>query len=496
MDQTRSELEQALAETVEAVIDFLESSRSADSSVTDRLEPDQIRAAIDLDLPEDGTPLTELVPFLRSYLKHSTKTGHVRFLNQLFGGIDAPGLLAELVTAAGNTSMYTYEVAPVATIMEKDLVQRMSRMVGFEDGEGILVTGGSNANLMAMLYARHRHNPDARHDGIGDTRYDAFVSEEAHYSLLIAANLLGIGANSVVQVESDDHGRMIPEKLDEAIERSKMAGRTPFFVAATAGTTVLGAFDPLPRIAAIARHHGIWMHVDGAWGAPIVFSEKHRHLIHGCHLADSFAWDAHKLMGVPLTCTAILLREKGQLSSAVASSGTEYIYHDNPSETQDLGPMSIACGRKVDSLKLWLAWKHHGVRGYEKRIDKLMQLAGDTRRKIDAHPRLELMAEPSYLNLCFRYVPTRSASAAEVDELNRRARDRMAEAGQALVNYAYIGDRVTIRLVLPNVDLTLDVLEGVLEDLVETAMELEGTLLGPAGTVDDSAAGDTHSRAG
>jgi len=474
-----------LARTVDLVTDYLRTSAVPDAPVSDRLTPDELREAMDLGLPDEGSSFSELLPVIASYLKHTTRTASRRFLNQLFSGFDLPGVVGEIVSAASNTSMYTYEVAPVATVMEKELIARMARMAGFDSGEGVFVNGGSNANMVAMLCARHRNDADAKSAGLRGRRLVAFVSDQAHYSLLIAANLLGIGTDNVVRVRSDHLGRMIPGELVQAIERARSEGGEPFFVGATAGTTVLGAFDPLVPIAEVARRQGTWLHVDGAWGAPVLFSDRHRGLLEGIERADSFAWDAHKLMAVPLLCTALLVREPGTLVEVCSSEGTDYIYHDNPEETNDLGPMSLQCGRKVESLKLWLAWKYHGASGYGRRIDHLMELAAATRRRIDGEPRLELMAEPSFLNLCFRYLPEACATPSQVDAFNRSIRDRLAESGRALVNYAHLGDRVTIRLVLPNAELTEADLAALLEDIVATGRAVEDGRHGTGADPDD-----------
>ena len=460
-----SEVESAFRRTTDLALDWLRTSADPAEPVSACVPPDRLREILDLDLPAEGTALADLMPAIEAYFEYATRTGSPHFLNQLFGGQDAAGMLGEVVSAVTNTSMYTYEVAPVATILETELVRQMTKLVGFPGGEGLFVTGGSNANMVAMLCARQRIDAAAKRRGLRGHRYTAFVSEQAHYSFLTAANLLGIGTESVVRIPSDGAGRMIPAALDEAIQRDREDGGSPFFVGATAGTTVLGAFDPLEPIAEIARRHEVWMHVDGAWGAPVLFSEKLRSKVAGAELADSFAWDAHKLMGVPLLCTAILLREHGSLRAACSSAGTEYIYHDNPEDSRDLGPLSLACGRKVDALKLWLAWKHHGVQGYAQRVEHLVALAQDARRYIDRHPRLEMMADPEFLNLCFRYVPEADGlTDDEVDALNVRIRDRLAGSGRALVNYADLEGRVTIHLVLPNADLRLEQVVSLLEE--------------------------------
>jgi len=475
---SHAEVEAAFRRTIDLALEYLRESADPAEPVSTAIPPDRLRELLDLDLPAEGTELARLLPVIESYFEHATRTGSPLFLNQLFSGQEPAGMLGEIVSAVTNTSMYTFEAAPVATILETELIRRMAKLVGFRDGEGLFVTGGSNANMVAMLCARQRIDAASKRRGLSGRRYTAFVSEQAHYSFLTAANLLGIGTESVVQVASDATGRMIPSELDDAIRRDRDDGGSPFFVGATAGTTVLGAFDPLEPIAQIARRHDVWMHVDGAWGAPVLFSEKLRSRLAGAELADSFAWDAHKLMGVPLLCTAILLRERGALRSACSSAGTEYIYHDNPDDSRDLGPLSLACGRKVDALKLWLAWKHHGVEGYARRVEHLVALAEETRRYLDAHPRFEMMAEPSFLNLCFRYVPeAEDLTPAQVDDLNVRIRDRLAASGRALINYANHDDRVTIRLVLPNPTLDLEQVVSLLEEFAE---------LGRATEVDDA----------
>ena len=174
---------------------------------------------------------------------------------------------------------------------------------------------------------------------------------------------------------------MRPEALDAAIYASKAEGAVPFFVGATAGTTVLGAFDPIEAIADICEQHGLWFHIDGAWGGSALMSDKLRHLLAGCERADSFAWDQHKMMGLPLVCSTILFRQRGLLAQMNHVGGSDYIFHETGVET-DLGPLSLQCGRRVDALKLWLAWKDKGDAGWGRMVDSYMELADYLESKI------------------------------------------------------------------------------------------------------------------
>ena len=391
-----------LNKAVAILVKYLESKWYPDTKVVNYQTANVLKEKLDLTLPDDGVALEELIPVVESYLQYSVRTGSTQFFNLLFSGYSIPGILAEMVTSAINTTMHTYEVAPVATLMEIELIKKLNSLVGFNEGEGLMVTGGSNANMIGMLCGRHQVLPEAKFKGLGNHQLLAFVSEQSHYSYSKAANLLGIGIENLVKIKSDVDGRMIPEALEATIQQSLSEEKTPFFVGATAGTTVLGAFDPLPSLAEITKKYGLWLHVDGAWGAPVLFSDKHKHLLAGSELVDSFTWDAHKLMGVPLICSAILVKEKGILSKACSGGGTDYLFHDDENESYNLGQMSLQCGRKVDALKLWLCWKYYGKKGYQKQIDNLFELANYATEYIRNSDNLELITEPKFLNICFR----------------------------------------------------------------------------------------------
>ena len=351
--------------------------------------------------------------------------------------------------------MTLYESAPVALLMEQEIIAAFNKLIGFDAGEGLMVTGGSNGNLIAMLCGRNRYLPQAKSQGLKDNCLVAFVSDQSHFSFLKAANVLGVGIKNIIKIKSDFQGRMIPEELEVAIKASYEAEKTPFFVGATAGTSVLGAFDPILSIAQITQKYNLWLHIDGAWGGPVLFSQKHKHLLAGSNLADSFSWDAHKLMGVPLICSVFLAKEKGILSQTCSSYGTDYV-HDQENSTNDYNPvqMSLQCSRRVDSLKLWLSWQTHGYLGYEKMINHLFDLAKYTTEYIRNCKYLELMVEPEFLNICFRYNPSDdSISLNLLDQINIEIRNHLLHSGETFVNYAHYKDRVVIRLILTNLNL-------------------------------------------
>ncbi|MCK4338207.1 MAG: glutamate decarboxylase [Candidatus Aminicenantes bacterium] len=452
------------------ITDYLKETEWDGTPVVNQLSPEKLKKKIDLTLNPKGCTLDELYQFIDSYLKYSVRTGHKQFFNQFWSGFTLPGFLGDLFTSLTNTSMYTYEAAPVATLIETFLIQKMGALIGYSSPDGLFGTGGSNGNLMGMMIARNRMYPDLKKKGVqSGQNCVAFVSDQAHYSFDKAANILGIGTDQVIKVTSDEQGRMIPEELDRMIRKTKESGRTPFFIAATAGTTVKGAFDPCDKISKIAQQYKIWFHVDGSLGGSVLLSPKHRHMLKGCEGSDSFVWNPHKMMGLPLICSAFIVKKKGNLARAFSTSGADYLFHD-ASSTYDLGLKSLQCGRKVDALKLWLSWKYYGDEVYAERIDKLFELSAYAEKIINAHPNLELMAYRSSVNICFRYS---SPGIHDLNIFNLRLREDLAKRGKSMVNYAHIGKDLAIRFVIFNHESEKEDIDHFFDNVLQTALSLQ-----------------------
>lgn len=473
-----AESERDLLERVFALILEERATSGKRASIAPYREPSDLRERLDIRIPEEGLSDSELIEAIRRYLDGSIDTGNPRFLNQLFAGFNPPAFAGEIIAALRNTSMYTYEVAPAATLIELELINKMGGLVGYDRAEGTFVTGGSNANLLAMVLARNAAAPDVKWHGYGDTpAMTLFVSEQSHYSFEQAAHLLGIGIANVRKIETDGDGRMIPDRLEAAIVASKEAGELPFFVGATAGTTVLGSFDPLPAIADIAEAHDLWFHVDGSWGGPVVLSRKWRHLIEGCERSNSFGWTPHKLMNVPLVCSVLLIQEPNTLrpNLNLTEAAAEYLFHDGDEDNCDLGRKSLQCGRRVDVLKLWFSWLSHGDRGYEERINRLFELTEYVERRVTEADDFELVAPVQSLNVCFRYLPS---GDGDIDQINLDARNRLKAEGHTLVNYSTVDGKVAFRLVVANPDLTREDLDSVLDGIRAAAESLQPERVG------------------
>jgi glutamate decarboxylase len=420
-------------------------------------------ADVDLSLQKaESVDIESLKKAVELILDFSVKTSHPMFFNQLFAGTDEVAVVGDILTTILNTSGYTYEVAPVVTLIENSVIEKMGTLAGFGDNTGgILCPGGSIANMIALQVARYNAFPEMRATGVRNLPpMVAFTSKHSHYSLGKSAVMLGLGTDHMVKVAVDPQGRMIPAELRKAVVEWKEKGFCPVFVNATAGTTVVGAFDPFDEIADIAEEFGMWFHVDGAWGGSILFSQTHKGVMKGSERADSMTWDPHKFMGIPQQCSAFITRHKGILHDC-NQCNAQYLFQSDKLYTElDMGDSTFYCGRHVDCIKLWLAWKATGDSGYEARVDHAIELAQYVVSQVKARDNFSLAYEPSPLtNVCFWYGPPEANLAPQI-------KAQMQETGSAMVGYQPLDDKPNFfRLVLMNPEVTKEDMDRLLDNI-------------------------------
>lgn len=434
---------------------------------------DELREILQLHECKDGAEWTQLFWWVEKYLEYSVKTNHSNFVNRMWVGANLPSIVGEMVAAASNTSSCTYESAPVATLMEKYMIKEMLDLVGFENGEGLMTTGSSNANMLAMLSARNEMLPTAKTDGLpGATDILGFVSADAHYSMDKAANILGLGTNRLIKIPVTSTGEMDTDILAEELKRSEENGGQPFFVGLTAGTTVRGAYDSIRQLLELRQQYQFWLHVDGAWGGAVVVSEilRDRYLA-GIEEVDSFTFDFHKMLGTSLMCNVFLINNRlHTLGNVCSAGGDSYIFHGNDTnEVLDLGAISLQCGRRVDSLKWFLDWKCFGRKGFARRVEHGLELCEYAEKVVIESNDLELVLPRSSFNICFRY----KTSEENANTLNLAIRNKLHHEGISLVGYAYHGEKLFLRLLLVGHTLTKNNVDQYFSQLIQTGKTLE-----------------------
>ena len=440
----------------------------------------ELEKILDVGLADEGSDQQSLEDAVKAYLHYNPAVYKSDFYKLLYSGQNKPALLGDWITSLSNATMHTYQMGPVATLMELELIRQWNRLVGFDgdenQAEGVMVGGGSQANLIGMMLARHHACPDYKAKGSGGRTLVAYVSDQAHYSGQKAANVLGIGTDNLIAVASDDQGRICPVALQQEIDSSLAQGHVPFYIGLTAGTTVTGAFDPVAPCSEIARKHDIWLHIDGAWGGPILFSEQHRHLLAQSHLADSFTWDAHKLMNVPITAAVILVKHAGALKSCCSGGGGEYLFHADENADYNLGERSIQCGRRADALKVWLSWKAVGNQGFAAKIDYLQAMKTACVGLIDKSDTLEMLAPAAFVNVLFRFHPEHMTDEDELKKLNIAICKSLMKSGGPYVDYAEYKGRYGIRLILANDEVTEPQISSLLKLCERAGYALTGGL--------------------
>ncbi|KAF3421047.1 hypothetical protein E2986_05029 [Frieseomelitta varia] len=456
---------------------------SRKNRVVEWMEPAALQSAIDLKLSDQGSSHKKLATLARNIIKYSVKTGHPRFINQLYSSVDPYGLLGQWLTDALNPSVYTYEVSPVFSLMEEEVLYEMRKIVGWKDGrgEGIFCPGGSIANGYAINLARHYRFPELKELGLsGAGRLIIFTSKDSHYSVKKLSAFLGLGTSNVYEVKTNSTGKMCVTDLEAQIKRALDEDAVPLMVSATAGTTVLGAFDPLKEIALICKKYNLWYHVDAAWGGGALMSKKHRHLLAGVELADSVTWNPHKLLAAPQQCSTLLLRHEGLLQAAHGSKASYLFQPDKFYDTSfDSGDKHIQCGRRADVLKFWFMWKAKGTRGLEKHVDRVFELARYFTNYIRHREGFKLMLEPECTNVCFWYVPP-SKRHLQGDELSKAlqkigpaVKERMMKKGSMLITYQPLCELPNFfRLVLQNSGLTEADMRFFAEEIERLAVDL------------------------
>ncbi|MCB1041677.1 MAG: aminotransferase class V-fold PLP-dependent enzyme [Acidobacteria bacterium] len=425
--------------------------------------------------PYEGRPLQEVIETFRSeILPLSVKTWHPGFLNQMFAGASYPSIIGDLLASMMNPTMATWEMSPVATLIEQNIAQWMAQLIGMPKGSGgIFLPGGTVSNLLALTVARNRYlSPEVRDRGLCHVPPGAIIcSEASHYSIASAANLLGIGLDQVFRVPVNRRQEMDAGCLRQMIEHVRSKGLNPFAVVATTGVTVTGGFDPLAEIAAIVKDAQIHLHVDAAFGGGLAFSDRRSLHFSGIEHADTVSWDAHKWMHTPLTCSVLLVPDPTILEQTF-SLKADYLFHPQQEDLlADLGKSTILCGKRFDALKIWLLWHTYGTQYFANLANERLAvmerldhwIAADTEFHMDYR-----MVSPI---CCFTYTHEAMNQLDTEDRLNfsnqmhRSVREDVKHSGSALFNITKLNGRDQFRMVFINPLTDYEYLVGLMENI-------------------------------
>ncbi len=408
--------------------------------------PDEVRAAWHEPMPRNCTDLEDVyAEYRRLVAPYGVGNRHPRFFGWVHGGGTAIGMLAEMLAAGLNANCGGRDHAPIE--VERQVIRWAAEMLGFPpSGGGLLLSGTSMANLVAVLAARRAACGAAvRETGAGASRLTAYASAGAHMCIVRAMDMAGLGSAAVRLIPCDDEGRMRVQDLAAAISSDRAAGMTPFLVVGTAGSVDIGAVDDLAGVAALCREHGVWFHVDGAFGALAMWSERLRPLFSGIEQADSVAFDFHKWGQVPYDAGCIVVRRKETLRSAFARCAnylrpaTGGLAAGEPWPV-DLGP---ELSRGFRALKVWMTIRTFGTDRLAATIEHCCALAQRLAATIARTPELELAAPVGFNIVCFRV-------AGEDDDTQEGIASWLQEAGRSVLSTTTVGGCRVLRAALVN----------------------------------------------
>jgi aromatic-L-amino-acid/L-tryptophan decarboxylase len=423
--------------------------------------PAAIRDALGLGgpLPEDGADATSLLLRMADRLfEHSCFNAHPRFFGYITASPAPVGVLGDLLASAANPNIGLFHLAPAATEIELEAIRWIAELIGYPtESGGILVSGGNVANLVAFFAGRTaRAGWDIRSRGLagGDGRaLRVYASAETHTWIQKAADLSGLGTDAIRWIDTDDRLRMSVAALRRAIEEDLRARDQPMLVVGTAGSVSTGTVDPLPEIAAVCREHGLWFHVDGAYGGFAAAVPDADPALRGLGVADSVAVDPHKWLYTPLEAGCVLVRDPERLRAAFSFHPP---YYEMGEEVTNYVEYGIQNSRGFRALKVWLALRHAGATGYRRMIADDIALSRRMAEAVSRTPELELLTQELSITT-FRFVPERlrdRAGAEDVerylDDLNQELLHAVQRGGEAFLSNARIRGRYALRACIVN----------------------------------------------
>ena len=422
----------------------------AEKPVQSSVKPGWVRDQLPPHPPEQPEPLDAVLADLDQIITPGlTHWQHPGFFAYFPASTSGASILGELLSAGLGVQGMLWATSPACTELETHVLDWLRELLGLPDrfastgtGGGVILDSASSGLLSVVVAARQRAADNDAGDGVAPSRCPlvAYASADSHSSIEKGLRIAGIGRQWLRKIETNARGEMDADRLVSAMDTDAHSGRIPFFVAATVGTTSSGAFDPVPQLAAAARRHGAWLHVDTAWaGAAALCPEFREPIVAGAEAADSWGFNPHKWMLVNFDCHTLWVADRGPLVQAL-SMKPDYLRNaaTESGAVIDYSDWQVPLGRRFRSLKLWLTLRMIGAAALRQRIRDHVLWATEFAGWVRDDPRFEILAEPSLSLVCFGLRSGDEASAALLDRVNGE--------GRVLLSSARIGSRHALRL--------------------------------------------------
>ncbi len=450
---TSSELRSALEQAADWCAAYLD--RVGDLPVLAQVEPGEIAAALPEHAPREGEPLADILADVdRILIPGITHWNHPGFMAYFGISGSPPGILGETVAAALNVNAMLWRTSPAATELEGRVLRWIAELIGLPTGWFGEITDTASASTMyALAAAREAAGLDIRTRGMAG-RADLpplrmYTSDQAHSSVEKACIALGLGQEGLTKIPSDAEFRMRADLLAEAVAGDVAAGVRPLAVVATVGTTSTTSIDPVPAIADVCAEHGMWLHVDAAYGGSAAVVSEMRGVMDGCARADSVVVNPHKWLFTPVDCSLLYTARPGDLKAAF-SLVPAYLTTPEDGGVVNLMDYGLSLGRRFRALKLWMVVRAYGADGLAELISGHIELARRLAAAIEAEPAWELLAPVPFSTVCFRFHPPGVDDEAELRRLNEAVIGHVNADGRAFVSHTDLGGRYAVRVAIGN----------------------------------------------
>jgi len=445
-------------ELVDWIADYLENVERY--PIQPSVQPGQITAALPASAPEDAEPFDRIMAdFERVLVPGLTHWNHPGFLAYFATTGSAPGILAEFLSAALNQQAMLWRTSPAATELESVALGWLRRLLGLPDTfEGVIYDTASIATMHALAAAREVAVPGVRERGLLGRpelpRVRVYCSEQAHSSVDKAMIAIGLGQQSLRKIPVDEAFRMRVDALETAIADDRRAGILPIAVVATIGTTSTTSVDPVDRIADCCAAHGLWLHVDAAYGGVAAMLPTHASLFAGVDRADSYVVNPHKWLFTPFDLSAFYCRRMDVVRAAFSLT-PEYLRTTDAEAARNLMDTGVPLGRRFRSLKLWMILRSYGAKEIRAHLAEHIRIAQCLAAWVDAHPDFERLAPVPFSVVCFRWKPSGTTlSDAEIDAVNEQLLALVNSSGEVFLSRTILRGKVSLRVAVGHLKTT------------------------------------------
>jgi len=438
-------------EMIDILADYLkEITAGGDTPVLRHTDPDELVTEFAFDNPSDKD--MSLGEYIRKVIDNMNHLHHPRYVGHQNTPPLTAGVIAQMCTTLLNNGVAVYEMGPAAMAAERNVIRYMAGLIGFDsEADGIFTHGGSAGNLTCLLAARQaKSDYNIWEEGVrGDKRIGIMISDQSHYSISRNAKVIGLGETSVVRVPYDGRYAMKTSLLAESMRRAEEQGIRVVCVAANACSTATGTYDNLEEIASFCRENNLWLHVDGAHGLGVLFSERYRHLVKGIEHADSVVIDFHKMLLTPGLNTMVLFRD-GSRSYETFAQKAGYLFEKSAeNEWYNGAKRTLECTKSGLGIVAWAVIKYYGDRILGEYVANRYDLARRFAEEIASNSKLELAVMPESNIVCFRYRPEET-DRESLNRLNSMIRKRIVRSGEFYIVQAELEGNIYLRTSLMN----------------------------------------------